>query len=59
LNSKSAQYDYKFNHPVIVTYLPGSLSSVAGASKPQTKEVWNNVCVTQENLIGITVGKHD
>jgi len=58
-NYKSAQHDYKFNQPIIVTFLPGSLTSVAGASKPRTKEVWNNVCVTQENLIGITPSKYN
>ena len=56
---QSAWYDYKYNQPAIVTYLPGSLSSLAGASKPRTKEVWSNVCVTHENLIGITVCKYD
>jgi hypothetical protein len=60
LNSKSARYDYKFNQPVIVTYLPGSLTSVAGASRPQTRKSGAmDVCVTQENLIGITLSKYD
>jgi hypothetical protein len=38
LNSQSARYDYKFNQPTFVTYLPGSLTSVAGASKAQTRK---------------------
>ncbi len=56
---QKCRYDYKYNQPVIVTYLPGALSSVAGASKPRTKEVWSNVCVTHEKLISITVCKYD
>ena len=49
----------KFNQPVFVTYLPGSLTSMAGASKPQTKKSGTMyLCVTQENLIGITLSKY-